>query len=169
MLLLFWSCWTRKTQVTTPITTVSPLSGMWLPRWCFTSALGRINGACCQGNRLCQRSPSLFSMETAYFDNLKDCRKHGGSVEWLPNIIWHTRDLSKEQNEKTSGNMPVVICVFHTCSVTEISLFLSDVSANQGGRVHHFSGVFSDLWDVCIMFIMLVIRTFQLMLAKFNL
>lgn len=43
--------------------------------FCFSSPSGWRKWACCQGNRNCQRSPPLlFSMETGYFDNLRDWR-----------------------------------------------------------------------------------------------
>lgn len=31
--------------------------------------------------------PLCFFTESGYFDNLRDCRRRGGSVEWLPNVF----------------------------------------------------------------------------------
>lgn len=49
---------------------------------------------------LAKDPPSVFSMETGYFDNLRDCRRRWGSVEWLLTVFWSTRVLSTEQQER---------------------------------------------------------------------
>lgn len=57
-----------------------------------------------RGNHLSQRSPFVFSMETGYFDNVRDYKRRGGSAEWLANVLWRMWVFSKEQNEKRSRN-----------------------------------------------------------------
>lgn len=117
------------------LSTVCQLPVMWFSRSCFTSAPGSwLNWACCQGNRLCQRSPrSVFPWRPDTLIIWGIAEDVGGVWSACQMSFWSTRVLSKRQIEKREGNATsgaAAAAVHHRVRRASSSVAAVDASVN---------------------------------------